>query len=237
MEEGLKHFARRGAMDIEGLGDALVSQLIAAGLVRDFADLYSLRLEDVVGLERMAEKSGQNLLAAIEASKQRELRRLLFGLGIRFVGERVAAILARHFGSLERLGRATAEEIDDLYEIGPVVASSVRDWFAQPPNQRLVERLRAAGVQTEQAVSEGGGDALSGRLFVLTGGLESMTREQAKAAIEAHGGRVTSSVSKKTAYVVFGKDPGSKLDKARTLGVECLDEAAFKRLLDEGDTG
>jgi len=236
MEEGLKHFARREAMDIEGLGDVLVRQLIAGGLAQDFADLYSLRLEDVVGLERMAEKSGQNLLAAIEASKQRELRRLLFGLGIRFVGERVAAILARHFGSLERLGAATAEEIEELYEIGPVVAASVRDWFAQPPNRRLIERLREAGVQTEQPVTEGGGEALNGKLFVLTGSLEKMTREQAKAAIEARGGRVTSSVSKKTSYVVFGKDPGSKLDKAKTLGVECLDEAAFAHLLHEAGT-
>jgi len=231
IEEGLKHFARREAMDIEGLGDVLVHQLVEKGLVGDFADLYGLDLEALLGLERMAEKSGRNLLAAIEASKRRELRRLLFGLGIRFVGERAAMLLARHFRSLEALGKAPVEEIDAIYEIGPTVASSVHEWFARDANRRLVERLREAGVRTEEADAGPGSLAFQGMQFVLTGSLSGMTRDEAKAAVEALGGRVTSSVSRKTRYVVVGEDAGSKLDKARELGVECLDEAAFRELL------
>jgi DNA ligase (NAD+) len=229
IEERLKHWAR--SMDIEGLGDALVRQLVEKGLVRDFADLYSLTAEQLVPLERMAEKSAANLLAQIEASKRRELRPLVFGLGIRFVGERAAGLLARRFGSLEALGAATAEEIDDIYEIGPAVAQSVHDWFADPANRRLVERLREAGVAPETAAEAPASTALRGKQFVLTGGLEGMTRDEAKAAIEQRGGRVTSAVSKKTDYVVYGKDPGSKYDKAQELGVKCLDEAAFRELL------
>jgi DNA ligase (NAD+) len=229
--ERLKHFARREAMDIEGLGDVLVRQLVEKGLVKDFADLYSLKEEDLVGLERMAEKSARNLLAGIEASKGRELRRLLIGLAIRFVGDRAAALLARHFGSLERLGAASIEDIDALYEIGPTVAQSVVDWFADEGNQRLVRRLREAGVRTEEEAYAERSDAFAGMQFVLTGGLETMTREEAKAAIETRGGRVTSSVSKKTTYVVAGKDPGSKLDRAKELGVKDLDEEGFRRLL------
>jgi DNA ligase (NAD+) len=232
VEERLKHFARREAMDIEGLGDALVRQLVEKGLVADFADLYHLRLEDVVGLERMAEKSGQNLLDAIERSRTRELRRLLFGLGIRFVGERAAQLLARHFRSLEALAAASVEEIDALYEIGPVVARSVRDWFDQAPNRQLVRRLREAGVAVEEpGAAEMTANALAGKLFVLTGALEGMTRDEARAAIEARGGRITSSVSKKTSYLVVGVEPGSKYAKAQELGVPCLDEAAFRQLL------
>jgi DNA ligase (NAD+) len=233
IEERLKHFARREAMDIEGLGDVLVRQLVERGMVRDFADLYRLGLEDLVALERLAEKSAGNLLAGIEASKRRELRRLLFGLGIRFVGERAATLLARHFRSLDALAAAPMEEIDALYEIGPAVARSVRDWFDKPANRELVERLRAAGVSTEEAAAAPGSQAFQGKQFVLTGALEGMTRDEAKSAIEARGGRVTSSVSKKTAYVVVGGEAGSKLEKARQLGVECLDEAAFRRLLEE----
>jgi DNA ligase (NAD+) len=231
IEEALKHFARREAMDIEGLGDALVHQLVEKGLVRDFADLYRLRLEDVIGLERMAEKSSRNLLAQIEASKNRELRRLLFGLGIRFVGERAALLLARHFRSLEALGQARAEEIDALYEIGPVVANSVQAWFGSEANRNLVERLRKAGVRTEEAEAPPGALAFQGMQFVLTGTLEGMSRDEARAAIETRGGRVTSSVSKNTSVVVVGKDAGSKYEKARSLGVKCVDEAAFRDML------
>jgi DNA ligase (NAD+) len=234
IEERLKHFAGRQAMDIEGLGDVLVRQLVEKGLVRDFADLYKLKLEDVVGLERMAEKSGRNLLDQIEASKSRELRRLLFGLGIRFVGERAAMLLARHFRSLDALGKASVEEIDALYEIGPVVATSVHDWFADDANQRLVKRLESAGVRTAEAEKGPATLAFQGMQFVLTGGLETMSRDEAKAAIEARGGRVTSSVSKKTSVVVVGADPGSKRDKAVELGVRCVDEGEFRNLLGSG---
>jgi DNA ligase (NAD+) len=231
VEEALKHFARREAMDIEGLGDVLVRQLVEKGLVRDFADLYRLKLEDLVGLERMAEKSAQNLLDQIEASKNRELRRLLFGLGIRFVGERAAMLLARRFRSLEALAGAAVEDIDAIYEIGPAVAQSVRDWFADPANRGLIRRLGEAGVKTEEAAAGPTSLAFEGQQFVLTGTLESMTRDEAKAAIEARGGRVTSNVSKKTSVVVVGKDPGSKHDKARELGVRCVDEEGFKAML------
>jgi DNA ligase (NAD+) len=234
IEEGLKHFARREAMDIEGLGDALVHQLVEKGLVRDIADLYHLkeRREELIGLERMAEKSADNLLAAIDASRSRELRRLLFGLGIRFVGERAAQLLARHFRSLEALAAASLEEIDAIYEIGPAVAESLRAWFAQDANRLLIERLATAGVRLEDAEPAGGSTAFQGMQFVLTGGLERMSRDEAKAAIEARGGRVTSSVSKKTSVVVVGRDPGSKYDKARELGVRCVQEEEFRGMLE-----
>ncbi|HWX23413.1 MAG TPA: NAD-dependent DNA ligase LigA, partial [Vicinamibacteria bacterium] len=231
IEERLKHYARREAMDISGLGDVLVRQLVEKGLVRDFADLYHLRLEKLVELPRMAEKSGQNLLNQIEASKSRELRRLLFGLGIRFVGERAALLLAQHFGSLESLSKASLEEIDGLYEIGPVVAASVRDWSAQEPNRRLVARLQEAGVRTEQERGAEVDQSLSGQQFVITGTLQGMTREEARAALEARGARVTSSVSRKTKALIAGLDPGSKLDKARELAVPVVDEAGLRDLL------
>jgi len=225
VEQRLRHYARRDAMDIEGLGDVLVHQLVEKGLVRDFADLYRLTLDDLVGLDRMAEKSGQNLLAQIEASKTRELRRLLYGLGIRFVGERAAMLLARHFGRIDALAAAPVEEMEAIYEIGPVVARSVRDWFDHEENQRLVARLQEAGVRTEEAnAASPTAQTMKGQQFVLTGALERMTRDEAKAAIEARGGRVTSSVSKKTTAVVVGKDPGSKAEKAAELGVSRLTE-------------
>jgi DNA ligase (NAD+) len=231
LEERLKHFARRGALDIEGLGDALVGQLVEKGLVKDFADLYNLRLDQVVALERMAEKSARNLLEQLDRSRSRELRHLLFGLGIRFVGERVAMLLARHFRSLDALGEASVEEIEALYEIGPVVAQSIHEWFGDPANRRLVERLKAAGLRTEEEAAAPGSLTFQGMQFVLTGTLERMTRGEAKAAIEDRGGRVTSSVSKKTSVVVVGKDPGSKATKAKELKVRVVDEEAFEALL------
>ena len=236
IEQRLQHFAGRSAMDIEGLGEALVHQLVERSLVKSFADLYQLTLEQLVDLERMAEKSAQNLLRQIEASKHRELHRLVFGLGIRFVGERAARLLARHFRSLDAIARATVEQIDAIYEIGPVVAQSVADWFAEEANRELVHRLTEAGVNTAEAGEAPVSQAFQGKTFVLTGGLQTMTRAQAKAAIEARGGRVTSSVSKKTDYVVFGEDPGSKLEQARELKVACLDEEGFRKLLnDQGE--
>ncbi len=236
LEEALKHFARRDAMDIEGLGDTLAKQLVDTQLVKDFGDLYSLTADALLQLLAPKNKkkesiAAQNLLRGIQKSKDRELRRLLFGLGIRFVGERAAMLLARHFRSLEAIGRATEEQIEAIYEIGPAVAASVRHWFDQESNQRLVTHLKAAGVRTEEAGEAPVSAAFQGLQFVLTGGLESMSRDDAKAAIEARGGRVTSSVSKKTSFVVAGADPGSKLEKARELGVAILDEASFQAKL------
>ena len=229
----LLHFASRRAMRIEGLGDALADQLVQKKMVRDVADLYQLKPEDVAALERMAEKSASNLFAQIEASKGRDLPQLVYGLGIRHVGERTAALLARHFRSLERLRAATLEEIDDIHEIGLTVAQSVRDWFDDEGNVALCERLKEAGVRTELAggaAASAGEEAFAGKQFVLTGRLETMTRDEARAAIEARGGRVTSTVSKKTDYVVAGEEAGSKLDKAQALGLNVIDEAALKAL-------
>jgi len=237
VEQRLRHFARRDTMDIEGLGDVLVHQLVEKGIVRDFADLYHLRerREELIGLERMAEKSADNLLAQIEASRNRELRRLLYGLGIRFVGERAAMLLARHFRRLDAIAQAPVEEMESIYEIGPVVARSVREWFDREENRRLIARLQEAGVRTEeQTAGAPVAQTLKGQQFVLTGALERMTRDEAKAAIEARGGRVTSFVSKKTTAVVVGKDPGSKADKAAELGVRTLTEEELAALLAGG---
>jgi len=230
----LLHYASRRAMRIEGLGDALAEQFVDKKMVRDVADLYSLKLEDIAALERMAEKSASNLLAQIEASKERDLPFLVYGLGIRHVGERTARILARHFGSLARLAAASVEEMDAIHEIGLTVAESVRDWFDDEGNQRLCERLGAVGVRTE--LEGGAGVAahegqFAGKQFVLTGKLETMTRDEARALIESRGGRVTSSVSKKTDYVVAGEEAGSKLDKAIALGLSVIDERALKEML------
>ena len=236
--ERLRHYAARNAMDIEGLGDVLARELVERRLVRDFADLYALRFEDLAPLFAPKAKKGEslgarNLLDQIAASKTRELRRLIFGLGIRFVGERAATLLARHFHGLAALARASVEEIDALYEIGPVVAQSVHEWFAQEANLRLVDRLSAAGVRLAEESAASTPQPFAGMQFVLTGGLDSMSREEAKAAVELRGGRVTSAVTKKTSVVVVGKDPGSKHDKAVALGVRCIDEAAFRALLAE----
>jgi DNA ligase (NAD+) len=229
----LLHFASRRAMRIEGLGDALAEQFVQKQLVRDVADLYKLDAETVAALERMAEKSASNLLAQIEASKARDLPQLVYGLGLRHVGERTAAILARAFRSLDRLGAASVEELDAIPEIGLTVAESVRDWFDDEGNRALCERLRAAGVRTELAGGAGlaEDERFAGKQFVLTGRLESMTREEAGAAIEARGGRVTASVSKKTDYVVAGEEAGSKLDKAKALNVTVIGEAELRMML------
>jgi DNA ligase (NAD+) len=229
----LIHFSSRRAMRIEGLGVSLAEQLIAQKLVKDVGDLYSLTLEQVAGLERMAKKSATNLLSQIEASKSRDLSNLIYALGIRHVGERTAGILAHEMGSLERLTTASVEELDAIPEIGLTVAESVRDWFDDEGNRALCDRLRAAGVKTEaarrsSAVSD---ERFAGKQFVLTGTLESFTRDEARALIEARGGRVNSSVSKKTDYVVAGEAAGSKLDKAQSLGLMVLDEAAFKEMV------
>jgi DNA ligase (NAD+) len=229
----LIHFTSRRAMRIEGLGYSLVDQLVEKKMVRDVGDLYSLTLDDIAGLERMAKKSATNLLNQIEASKSRDLPNLIYALGIRHVGDRTAGILARHAGSLEKLGKATVEELDDIHEIGLTVAQSVRDWFDDPGNAELCERLRAAGVRTEleRSSTAEADDTFAGKQFVLTGTLPSLTRDEARALIESRGGRVTSSVSKKTDFVVAGEEAGSKLDKAQELGVNVIDEAALRAML------
>jgi len=230
----LIHFSSRRAMRIEGLGVVLVEQLLEAKLVRDVGDLYALTLEQICSLPRLAEKSATNLLEQIEASKSRDLSNLVYALGIRHVGERTAGILARHFGSLENLARATVEELDDIPEIGLTVAESVRDWFDDEGNLKLCDRLRAAGVKTESETKATtvADERFAGKQFVLTGKLTSFTRDEARALIEARGGRVNSSVSKKTDYVVAGEEAGSKLDKAQSLGVQIVDEQAFKEMLE-----
>ncbi len=228
----LLHFASRRAMRIEGLGESLVDQFVESGKVRDAGDLYSLTRDDIASLERMAEKSASNLLAQIEASKQRDLSNLIYALGLRHVGDRTATTLAGQFGSLDALSKATVEELDDVPEIGLTVAQSVRDWFDDEGNIELGKRLQAAGVRTRmEQSSEPTDDTFAGKLFVLTGTLAAFTRDEARAAIESRGGRVTSSVSKKTDYVVAGEEAGSKLDKAKELGVTVIDEAAFKEML------
>ncbi|HEV8135324.1 MAG TPA: NAD-dependent DNA ligase LigA [Pyrinomonadaceae bacterium] len=231
----LLHFASRRAMRIEGLGDVLAIQLVEANLVRDVGDLYDLTLEQVAGLPRMAKKSATNLLEQIEASKSRDLANLIYALGIRHVGERTAGIFAHHFGSLASLANATTEELDDIPEIGLTVAESVRDWFDDEGNRKLCDRLRAAGVRTELAkqTSVQLDERFAGKQFVLTGKMEGYTRDEARELIETRGGRVNSSVSKKTDFVIAGEDAGSKLDKATALGINVIDEVGFKRMLEE----
>ncbi len=230
----LLHFASRRAMRIEGLGDVLAIQMVEAKLVKDVGDLYSLTLDQVAALPRMAKKSATNLLEQIEASKSRELSNLIYALGIRHVGERTAGILAHEMSSLNRLTEASVEELDAIPEIGLTVAESVRDWFDDEGNRALCDRLRAAGVNTESTRKSSASldERFAGKQFVLTGTLSSFTRDEAKALIEARGGRVNSSVSKKTDYVVAGEAAGSKLDKAESLGVTVIDESVFKTMLE-----
>ncbi|MEJ5225687.1 MAG: NAD-dependent DNA ligase LigA [Anaerolineales bacterium] len=231
----VEHFVSRGAMDISGLGIKIVEQLIAAGLVRDVADLYTLTKEQLLTLEGFADKKAQNLLDAIAASKNQPLQRLITALGIRGVGEVAAADLSRHFRSLDALAAATLDDLQAIEGFGPNTAQSIVDWFARPSNRALLEKLRAAGVwpvSGEQASAEGK-QTLAGLTFVVTGTLPTFTREGVKEFIEAHGGKVTDSVSKKTSYLVLGEAPGSKYDKALALGVPILDEAGLRRLVSD----
>ncbi|MDQ3181119.1 MAG: NAD-dependent DNA ligase LigA [Acidobacteriota bacterium] len=226
------YFAARKAMDIEGLGDVLVEKLVDLGLVKNVADLYSLTLEQISELERMAEKSATNLLQQIEASKQRGLQRLLFGLDIRHVGERYAKILARAFRTIDNVAGATVEELDAIHEIGLTVAVSVFNWFKNPRNQEIVERLKRANVKTEICGDSSANldEKFAGKTFVLTGKLENFTRDEAAKLIEERGGRVSSSVSKKTDFVVAGLDAGSKLTKAESFGVKVIGETEFNEM-------
>jgi DNA ligase (NAD+) len=217
-------------MNIEGLGEAMVTQLLDRGLVKSLDDLYSLTLDQLLTLERVGPKSAQNLLDEIAASKKLPLDRVLLGLGIRFVGERTAQLLADAFGTLDAIAAAPAEELERVNEVGPRIAIAIREFFDEPRNRELIERLRAAGLNFTAVVRKKS-SKLEGQTFVLTGTLPTLTREEATEKIESAGGRVSGSVSKKTSYVVAGDDAGSKLDKARTLGVAVIDEAALMALL------
>ncbi|HPT51544.1 MAG TPA: NAD-dependent DNA ligase LigA [Accumulibacter sp.] len=237
-KQALLHFASRRAMDIEGLGDKVVEQLVDNAIVRTPADLYRLGLLALANLERMAEKSANNLLAAIEKSKQTTLPRLIFALGIRNVGESTARDLARHFGSLERILAADDEQLMQVPDVGPIVAQSIRQFCGEPHNREAIAQLRAAGLvwpEGEAARSPGG--ALTGKVFVLTGTLPTLSRDTASQMIQDVGGKVSASVSKKTDFVVAGAEAGSKLEKARTLGVTVIDEARLLRLLSDAGSG
>jgi DNA ligase (NAD+) len=229
LRETILHFASRGVMNIDGMGEALVNQLTERGLVKDIADIYKLTKKDLLSLERFADKSAQNILDEIENSKKLPLERVIYGLGMRFVGERTAQFLAEHFGSMEALERASPEELQDVNEVGPRIAESIVEFFSLPANRKLVERLRAAGLTLSGQKKERG-TTLAGKTFVLTGTLAKYTRDEAKKMIEDAGGKVTGSVSKKTDYVVAGTDAGSKLDKANQLGVKVIDEAEMEKL-------
>jgi len=233
--EGLVHFASRGAMDIRGLQYKRIAQLIEAGLVRDMADLYSLTVEQLVSLERFAEKSAEQLVAAIEESKKRPLSRLLNGLGIRHVGEGAAQLLARHFGSLEALMKAGEDEVEAVRGIGGIIAKSVVEYFSEPNTRTLMERLRKAGLTLTEPKAKMVGRSLAGVTVVITGTLPTLSRAAATELVQAHGGNVTSSVSKSTSFVVAGEAAGSKLEKARTLGIEVIDEAGLLRRV-EGES-
>ncbi len=229
----LEHWGSRGVMNIEGLGEVAAAQLLEKGLVRSVADLYKLRLEDLMTLERWGEKSSRTLLEEIERSKHAGLAQVLMGLGIRFVGERTAELLAEEFGSMDAIMAASAEELERVEEVGPRISQAIVDFFARPANGELIEHLKQAGVkmtaEKRQRTSQ-----LAGLTLVLTGTMPTLTRDDARAKIEAAGGKVAGSVSKKTSYVVAGEEAGSKLDKARELGVPVLDEAGLMDLLKRG---
>ena len=234
LRESLLHFSSRRAMNIEGLGESLVDQLMREKLINNLADIYSLQKEDLVELERMGEKSSQNLLDEIEASKNNSLARLIYSLGIRHVGERTAQTLAAHFRDMDSLSKATEDELISLNDVGPKVAESIVFFFRQPENIDLISKLRNAGLNfTSQPEEKQSEQPLAGKTFVITGKLESFSREQAKEKIESLGGTVTSSVSKNTDYVIVGEDPGSKLKKAKSLNIPLLDEEGLKTLLNK----
>jgi len=230
LRETILHFASRHVMNIEGMGDALVNQLSDRGLVKNVADIYKLTKADLLSLERMGDKSAQNVLDEIEASKKLSLERVVFGLGIRFVGERTAQFLAEHFGSMDALMKASQEELQEVNEVGPRIAESIVEFFQEPKNRDLVKQLREAGL-TFTGKKKERGTKLAGKTFVLTGTLARYSRDEAKKMIEDAGGRVSGSVSKKTDYVVAGADAGSKLDKAKELGVNVIDENEMEKLI------
>ncbi|MEK7682102.1 MAG: helix-hairpin-helix domain-containing protein, partial [Chloroflexota bacterium] len=232
--ESLRHFA--GVMEIEGAGAALCAQLLGKGLAKDAADLYALTGEQLLTLERMGDKLAVKVLAQIEGSKARPLARLIFALGIRHVGERIAELLAQHFGGIEALAVASVDDIMKVPDIGPAIAESVVAYFHEPRNLKVVTKLREAGVRMrEEASGVAGPRPLAGKAFVVTGTLDAFSRDSAEAAIKALGGTAGSSVSRKTDYVVVGRDAGSKLEKAKVLGVKVLNEAEFLELLRQAE--
>ena len=230
LRETILHFASRGVMNIDGMGDALVTQLTERGVVKDVADIYKLTKADLLSLERMGDKSAENVLREIENSKKLPLERVIYGLGIRFVGERTAQFLAEHFGDMSSLAKAGEEELQQVEEVGPRIAKSIIEFFAEPKNRELVEELRSAGLTLKGKKKERG-TKLAGKTFVLTGTLSTYTRDEAKKLIEDAGGKVAGSVSKKTDYVVAGADAGSKLEKAKELGVAVVDQKGMEALL------
>jgi DNA ligase (NAD+) len=229
--ESFLHFAGRHAMNIDGLGEKIVDQLIEKNLVKDFADLYKLDLESLANLDRMAEKSAQNLVDEIAASKKNSLARLIYAIGMPFVGERTAQLLAEHFGSMEKLATASAETLMEVGEVGPKVAEGVLEFFSESANRKLIDHLRTAGVNMKEERAAPISAKFAGKTFVFTGTLANRTREEAEALVAAHGGKAGGSVSKKTSYVVVGDDAGSKLEKAKSLGVPTLDETQFEKLV------
>jgi DNA ligase (NAD+) len=231
LKESVSHFAARGVMDIDGMGDVLVDQLVSRGLVKSVADIYRLTLDQLMELDRMGQKSAEKVLKNIDASRKRPLPRVLNGLGIPFVGERTAQILAETFGSLDAIAQANEEVLQQAEEVGPKVSESILQFFHEPRNRELVEKLRSAGLTFEHTIREKTVGPLEGKTFVITGTLPNLSREEAKARIESAGGKVTGSVSKKTDYVLAGADPGSKLDKANQLGVAVIGEPELLALL------
>ena len=231
IKEHLSHFASKGAMDIDGLGYKLLEQMVDKGIIRDQADLYSLKREDLMKMDRMGEKLAQNLQDAIDRSRKPALADLIYALGIRNVGEHLATVLARNFKSIDHLARQTLEDLTQVHEIGPIVAESIYNFFHNPKNLKVLDKLKKGGVIFPEEKTELRETPLAGRTFVLTGGLDSMTRDEARKIIESLGGRVSSSVSKKTDFVVAGKDPGSKYADAQRLGVKTLNEGEFKKMI------
>lgn len=231
IKERIRHFASRGAMDIEGVGPAQVDQLIERGLIRDPADLYYLTIEQLLTLDRMGEKSASNMLKAIEASKSPTLARLIYGLGIRHVGEHVSQVLADHFGSTQALADASEAELSAVPEVGPVIAESLASFFREPENREVLEKLKAAGVIPQAAAPVETRTEIAGKTFVFTGALQRSTREDAEETVRLLGGRATSSVSRNTDFVVAGENAGSKLDKARSLGIPVLTEEEFEEMV------
>jgi DNA ligase (NAD+) len=234
LRRGLEHFASRGAMNIEGLGEMLVGQLCEKGLIKSYADIYSLTQEQLESLERMGKKSAAKVLSELEKSKSNEVWRLLYALGIRHVGERGAQVLADHFGSIDEIERASLDELQRVREIGPVLAASVRSWFDEPANRGLIDGFRKAGLKLtgERKVAPAGPQPLAGKTYVITGEVTGMSRDEAQAKLQALGAKVTGSVSKKTTALIVGAEPGaSKLEKAQALGIPTLDDAAFQQLI------
>ena len=236
LKGAIEHFASKSALNIDGLGKKTVAQLVDAGMVKDLADLYSLTKEQLLTLEGFADRSASLLMDSIERSKAVSLERLLMGLGIRQVGQHIARVLAKHFGTLPRVMEATQDELLHVREIGPEISESLASFFTEARNREVIERLVARGLTVAPPVAEAspGGRTLTGKTFVFTGGLAAYSRDQAKELVERQGGQVSSSVSKKTAYVVAGIDPGSKLDQAQKLGVKILTEAEFTDLVTPG---